>query len=205
MRHAKESVAESVALGTGDNFHGEVAFGDGHGNVRHFLQVGDHIIKGSRESADFVVTVNVDVLVEISGIANFARYSDEVSERLADGLRSLDSREDPDDAGQERAQCGKAKANITGTFSRFGGFVRRLSDVRVNLIEDSRGFCKPGCRIFLEIENLQVRDGSVTGIDLVALGKERLSEIVSPACLGAFDLKQMRFKALAAGLRFAAF
>jgi hypothetical protein len=47
--------------------------------------------------------VNVDVLIEIAGIANFARDGDEVSERLADGLGSLDSREDPDNTGEERA------------------------------------------------------------------------------------------------------
>src|SRR5271155_2951924 len=147
--------------------------------------------------------MNVDVLIEVAGIADFARYRDEVSERLAYRLGRHDGRKDADDAGDERAQGGKAKTNITGAFGRLRGFVRRLSDVRIRLLEDSRGFCKPGRRVFLQIEDLKVRHCSVTGIDLVALGKKRLGEIIGPACFGAFDLNQSGFKAIAAGLRLA--
>ena len=71
------------------------------------------------------------------------------------------------------------------------------------MIENSRRFRKPGCRIFLKIENLKVGDGGVAGIDLVALGKQRLGKIVGPACFGAFDLNQRGLEAVAVGLRLA--
>ena len=134
--------------------------------------------------------MNINVLIQVAGIANFARNGDEVGERFADGFGGLDGREDAADTGRESAQGGKAEANITGTFRRLRGFIQRLGDVRASLIEDNRGFCQPGCRIFLQIEDLKVGDGSVTGIDLVALGKQRLGKIVGPACLSAFDLNE---------------
>ena len=77
-------------LERGHDFHGEVAFGNGHGDAGHFFQVGDHIVESSGQSADFVVAMNIDVLIEVAGIANFARDGDEVRERLADGLGGLD-------------------------------------------------------------------------------------------------------------------
>src|SRR5690348_9648553 len=91
MGHAKESIAERVALGARDNFHGQVAFGNRHGDAGHFLEVGDHVIEGGRQSADFVVAMNVDVLIEVAGIADFASNSDKVSQWLTDGFGSLQS------------------------------------------------------------------------------------------------------------------
>ena len=161
------------------------------------------MLKVVAKSPDFVVAMNVDVLIQVTGIANFARDGDEVSERLADGLGGLHSRENADNAGDERAQGGKTKADVAGTFSRLRGFVRGLSDVRVCLIEDSRGFRKPGRGIFLQIEDLKVGDGGVAGVDLMPLGKQRLGKIVGPTCFGAFDLNQRGFKAVVVGLRLA--
>ena len=101
VRHAKEGVAESVALGARHNFHGQVAFGDGHGDAGHFLEVGDHIVEGSRQRADFVVAVNVDVLIEIAGIANFAGDGNEVSERLGDRFCGVVGDADADQQSEE--------------------------------------------------------------------------------------------------------
>src|SRR6267142_1481251 len=90
MGHAKEGVAESVALGARHDFHGEVAFGDGHGNAGHLLEVGHHIVEGGGESSDFIVAVNVNVLIEIAGVANFARDGDEVRQGFGDGPCRID-------------------------------------------------------------------------------------------------------------------
>src|SRR5258708_14263522 len=60
--HAQEGIAESVALGARDDFYGEVAFGDGHGNTGHFLEVSDHVVESGGYSADFVVPVNITIL-----------------------------------------------------------------------------------------------------------------------------------------------
>ena len=50
----------------GVNFHGQVAFGNGHGNSRPSPSGSDHVVEGGRQCADFVVTVNVDVLIQIA-------------------------------------------------------------------------------------------------------------------------------------------
>src|SRR5882762_1300238 len=69
--HAHESVAESVALGTRGDFDREISFGDGHRDAGHFLQVGDHVVEGGGQGADFVIAVDINVLVEVAGVADF--------------------------------------------------------------------------------------------------------------------------------------
>jgi hypothetical protein len=87
VRHAHERVAQGIALRTRDNFDAEIAFGHGHGDAGHFLKVGDHVVEGGGQGADFIVTVNVDVLVKIAGVADFAGHGDEVLQRLGDIAR----------------------------------------------------------------------------------------------------------------------
>jgi hypothetical protein len=76
MRHAKECVTQSVALRPGHDFHAQIALGDSHGDPSHFFQIGDHVVKSCGERANFVVAMDVDVLVEVAGIADFTRNSD---------------------------------------------------------------------------------------------------------------------------------
>src|SRR5882762_2007129 len=66
--HAKESIAQRVALGARDNFHAQVAFGNGHGDAGHFFQVRHHVVKGGGQRTNFVVAVNINVLIEITGV-----------------------------------------------------------------------------------------------------------------------------------------
>src|SRR5262249_4042744 len=94
--HADEGVAEGIALGTRGDFHGEIAFGDGHGNAGHFLQVGDHVVKGGGQGADFVVAVNINVLVEVAGIADFLGDGNEVLQGFGDGSRGAHSHPKPE-------------------------------------------------------------------------------------------------------------
>ncbi len=76
VSHANESVAQSIALGARHDFDGQIAFGDGHGEGGHFLQVRDHVVESGGQGADFIVAVNVNVLVEVARVADFARHSD---------------------------------------------------------------------------------------------------------------------------------
>src|SRR5258705_9614155 len=78
VRHADERIAKRVALRTRNNFYAQVAFGNGHGNTGHFLEIGDHIVERRGERADFVVAVNIDVLVEIAGVADFTSDGNQV-------------------------------------------------------------------------------------------------------------------------------
>ena len=138
MRHAKEGIAEGVSLGAGHNFHAEVAFGDRHGNTRHFFQVGDHIIEGGGQSADFIVAVDVDVLIEVPGVTNFAGNRNEVSERLTDRLGRLVCSADAEDKGDERAKNSKPKANGASPVGRRGSFITGLRDLRISLVQHNR-------------------------------------------------------------------
>ena len=88
--HPEEGIAKGIALGARNHFDGEIAFGDGHGDAGHFLQVSDHIVEGGGESANFVVAMDINVLVEIAGIADFLGDGDEVLQRLGDGGRGAE-------------------------------------------------------------------------------------------------------------------
>src|SRR5439155_13532695 len=99
--HAQKSVAESIALGTRDDFDGQIAFGNGHGDAGHFFQIGDHVVERGGQSADFVVAVNINVLIEVTGIANFASDGDEMRQRLGDGLGGPDSDKPTGDKGNQ--------------------------------------------------------------------------------------------------------
>src|SRR5207245_3120753 len=126
--HAEESIAESVALRTRDNFHGKVAFGDGHGDTGHFLEVRNHIVESGGEGPDFVVAVNINILVEIAGVADFASDGDEVRQRLGNGFRG---QEGDDSAGEKRKKCATYRdpeANATSTICRFSSLILKSFD-----------------------------------------------------------------------------
>jgi len=46
-------------------------FGDAMETPSHLLEVGDHVVEGGGEVPDFVVAVNVNVLIKIAGVADF--------------------------------------------------------------------------------------------------------------------------------------
>src|SRR5262249_32295911 len=97
--HADEGIAEGVALGARGDFHGEIAFGDGHGDAGHFFQVGNHVVEGGGQGPDFVVSMNVDVLIEVAGVADFLRDGDEVLQGFGDGFRGAYSHPKPEADG----------------------------------------------------------------------------------------------------------
>ena len=66
-----------------------MAFGDGGGDAGHFLEVDDHFVEIVGEQPDLVAAVNVDGLVDISGLANFASHADQMPQRVGDGIRGL--------------------------------------------------------------------------------------------------------------------
>jgi hypothetical protein len=85
---------------------------------------------------------------------------------------------------------------LAADFERFG-------DVQSRLVENCGRFGEPRCGIFLQVKDLQVGNGGITRVHLVALGEERLGEIVSPTGFGTFDLDQGGAKRVRAGLSFA--
>ena len=62
----------------------QVASGDGFGNSRHLLEVGDHLVEGAGQFADFVVAAQIDIVLEIAGIADGASNIHQVGERFGD-------------------------------------------------------------------------------------------------------------------------
>src|SRR5204863_10188161 len=103
-------------------------------------------------------------------VANFARDRDEVSQRFRDGPGGIQS----DEAAGEESQKGSASGNLgpegAHAAGGLGGFLEELADIRIALIEHDRGFREPGRGIFWQVTNLQVGDGSITRIALMALG-----------------------------------
>ena len=72
LNHFGKSVGRGVASGARRNGNGELAFGDGSGNGGHAFDVSDHLVEIFGEETDFVIAMNVDGLIDISGITDFA-------------------------------------------------------------------------------------------------------------------------------------
>src|SRR6266481_1067153 len=136
MGHTKESVAESVALRARYDFHTEVTFGYRHGDASHFFEVGDHIIERGGQGTYFVVAMNVDVLIEVAGIANFARHGDEVGERFADGLGGLVCSPDAEEQSNEGTEGGHTSAYGAGVRRGRGSSIQRSGDVGTSLVQN---------------------------------------------------------------------
>ena len=138
MGHAHESIAQGVAFGTRYDFDGQIAFGYGHGDAGHFLQISNHIVEGSGQGANFVVAVNINVLIEIARVADFPRNGDEMGERLGDGL----GRQECDETTSEKCKESTAGCNPSAEGAhaarRFRGFLKKLGDIGVALVENDR-------------------------------------------------------------------
>jgi len=148
--------------------------------------------------------VNINVLIEIARVANFARDGDEVAQRLRDGLGGVDG----DEAAKQESQKGSASGNPGAEGARAPGgpcgLLEKLGDVRIALIEDDRRLGQPGRGIFLQVKDLKVGNGSISRIDLMALGDQGLGKVIGPAGFGTLDLDQSSANGFAGGLRFAA-
>ncbi len=112
--HAHEGVAERVALRARCDFDGKVAFGNGHGDAGHFLQVRDHVVERGSECANFVVSVNINVLVEVARVADFLGDCDEVLQRLRDGLGGAYGFKEAEADGKDRTDDNNGEADSVG-------------------------------------------------------------------------------------------
>ena len=70
LDHPLESVAQRVALRTRLHFDRQIAAGDGFRNRGHLLQVSHHVVEGAGQFADLVLAADVDVVVQVAGIAD---------------------------------------------------------------------------------------------------------------------------------------
>ncbi len=134
--HAAESVAQGVALRTRNNLDAQIAFGNRHGNGSHFLEVSDKVVESSGESADLIVAMNVNVLIEVAGVADLACHGDEMGKRKNDGPGGVVGNQDAKQNRQKGARGAEDKAPVTGFVGRFGRFVKSLGDLGCGLIEN---------------------------------------------------------------------
>ena len=148
--------------------------------------------------------MNINVLIEVAGVTNLSRDGHEMVQGLADGARRVESDQHAGYKRDQSAADGQEKADVAGSIRGLRGLVLELGDFVAGLIENGRRLGQPGGRILLEIKNLQVRNGGVAGVHLMALGNQRLREIVRPTHFGAFDLNQSGVDGLVGDLRFSA-
>src|SRR5260370_14227794 len=118
--------------------------------------------------------VKVNVLVEVAGIADFLGDGDEVLQRLGDGSGRTVCFEQAETDGKDRADNHNTETHRSGGGSRGFGPGETLADVRFGLGEHRGGFWEPGCRILLQVKNLQCTDGGFAAIALAALRDEGL-------------------------------
>ncbi len=136
--HAKEGIAEGVALGSRHDLDSQIAFGDGHRDASHFLKVGDHVVEGGGQSADFVVAVNINVLIEVARVAYFASDGDEVIQRFRDGLGGIQRDESAREESQKGSTSGDPSAEGAHAAGGFCGVIKKFGDISVALIENDR-------------------------------------------------------------------
>ncbi len=113
--HSQESIAERVALRAGHDLDGEIAFGDGHGNAGHLLEVGDHVVERGGQGADFVGPMDINVLVEVTGIANLTCDGHEVRQRLGNRAGRVESDDDANQKCEKSAADSHEGADDAGT------------------------------------------------------------------------------------------
>src|SRR5579862_2582667 len=80
--HLGEGVAQSVMAGTRFDLQSQVAAGDGFGNSGHLLEISDHLVEGASQFTDFVIAVQINVVLQIAGIADGTSHIHQVGERL---------------------------------------------------------------------------------------------------------------------------
>src|SRR6266852_3411239 len=97
-----------------------------------------------------------------------------MDERQSDGPCGVIGDQNAHQYREKGTDDGDSGAPVEGVVTGFFGFVRRLLDLFSGLVEKSGRLDQPGRRVFLEIENLQVGNGGIAGIDLMALGEKRL-------------------------------
>src|SRR5439155_5696655 len=97
-----------------------------------------HIVESSSQSADFVVAVNIDVLIEVARIADFASDGDEMRQRFGDGLGGPDGDKSSGDKGEQGSTDGHESADSTRGVRRLGGLIEKLGDIGIALIQNDR-------------------------------------------------------------------
>ena len=87
--HFGECVAQSVVLRSRPDLHTQIAAGNGFGQRRHFFEVGNHGVKGSPQVPNLVVSLNIDLVVEVPGLADLFRHLHKIGQRTRNRSRSL--------------------------------------------------------------------------------------------------------------------
>jgi len=102
MGHAKEGLPRVSRFGARHNFTS--------GRPRRrpwrrwpFPSDSNHVVEGSGKGTDFVVAVNINVLIEVARVAYFARDGDEMSQRFL-----MTWRIQSDETAGEESQKGSA-------------------------------------------------------------------------------------------------
>ena len=178
--HPPESIGQCVIRGTGVHLDAEVAAGDGLGYGSHFLEVLDHRVEGAGELADLVLAVNVNVMVEFSGLPDLFRYQDQPIQRLGDfiGLAIGDDR--AHDEGKEGTENGDDDGRGGGQLIIGVTLLEQVAIFAVDFVENVSGARNEGTGIFLQIKDLQLSDRRIAAIDGAAPVHQRIGEIGGP-------------------------
>src|SRR5262249_1151204 len=86
FHHFLERVAQGVAVGPGLNFDCQIAPGNRLGKSGHLFQVLHHGVESSCQFANLVLPLDIDVVVEITSLANPLGDSHQIVERFSNGL-----------------------------------------------------------------------------------------------------------------------
>jgi len=85
-----------------------------------------HIVEGGSESSDFVVAVNIDVLIEIARVADFTGDGDEVGQGFRDGPGRIDRDETSRQNREKSSESGYPSTESAHSTSGCGRFLKEL-------------------------------------------------------------------------------
>src|SRR4030095_1229257 len=126
-------------------------------------------VVSTRELPDFVSALDVDIVLKVSGVADLTGDFHQVRQRLSDrfGAAISDDRSEPE--CKQSAQEGNDNGCGCRSLVRTAALFDQLLVFLVDRFQQIVGILNPRRRIFLEIENLQLRYSGVAAIDFLAL------------------------------------
>ena len=124
--HLLEGMPQGVALRTGLDFQRQISAGNRFGNRGHFLQVLDHDGEGARQFSDLVFPLDINVVLEVAGVADLLRYAHQVVQRFCDGLGSGKCDEDSQAHSDQSADQRDASRGSGSSLIRMTALFYRL-------------------------------------------------------------------------------
>ena len=84
--------------------------------------------------------MNVDVLIEVTGIGNFSGHGNQMRQRIGYGFCGVVSDQQSQQHREKGTAYGRCGTRVAGRVSGLGGLIERFADVVIGTVQDHRRF-----------------------------------------------------------------